>query len=1103
MKRHHKPMNETMGRYRLRHTIGAISAIPLLCAMTDTARAVDDIYTNPAGTLWGTPTNWSDGFLPTTGDRAFLNGIGNYTITLNTDYTNFPLLFLVLDAGNAPLNATTLAQTNPAANMVAATEWVGDGGSATATYLQTTATNTDTGDLFIGHTLSTTVGKYNLQGGALTVAGNEYVGFNGKGAFNQTGGTHTIGSTSANKNLYLGFNLGSNGTTTLNNPAAQLTVNGSAYIGGSDTAAKGFGLLNIQSGTMTIANTLKVWNGTGNVFLSGGTLILNGPLDTSGNPSNFQWTGGTLNINNLDIFNIDSMSGPLGNSISIDSSKSLVVRSNEIVGNAGNGTITQTGGTNTTGQSGLDIGVGIGSSGSYTLSGSGNISASHEEIGLFGAATFIQTGGTNSTNALQIAIGSIASGTYTISGGTTIVTGNVDLGGDDSTAGGGDSAGGGSDLLAIQNGAFTVAGILKIWNARSSSLILSGGTLSVGSLDFDGNPARFIWTGGTLNVTNSDLIFDSAATAPFATLILKSGQTLNVIDNETIANGGTASLTMNSGSVHSVGGTVTLNTGGILTLLPGSSFSYSLFIHNGGTINGSFINTGNFIQFGGSFSGTFTNDGAISLNGSSITGAATVTNNSDGTIIGPGFINAPFANAGTLNVPSGVTKAGSFVNSGLIEMSSPSAQLGPVGIITNNAIIEGFGKISDDILNNGTIQSIGGTLNISGALTNLSGLLAAPAGTNLLISSGLSINGGIISLTGGTFDNNNHPLTNTGQITGYGVLRTGGAGGLTNNGSITFTGGTSTINGPVTNSSGKTLLIKNDPALFTGPVTNNGTINVTGTTITYTGTYSGNKYISDPSTNIFQNSVTVTTDGSMTGGASDQFIFAGPFTNNGNFTNAGTLQVTASITNTAAFSQSGPQSWLPGATVTNTSGNSTFQSNAKLYGLTISAGTVDITSSKFIIEPANKSATLAALQSNIVFHSLIATGMPANFALALLDNALLNKPTFGGNPADANSILLSEELLGDANADGTVDLTDLSTLLNNFGATTANWTSGNFDNAPTIDLTDLSDVLNNFGAVNTNPNASALPSPSPEPTTLALTAPLLAILARRRSKNPL
>ena len=198
------------------------------------------------------------------------------------------------------------------------------------------------------------------------------------------------------------------------------------------------------------------------------------------------------------------------------------------------------------------------------------------------------------------------------------------------------------------------------------------------------------------------------------------------------------------------------------------------------------------------------------------------------------------------------------------------------------------------------------------------------------------------------------------------------------------------------------------------------------------------------------------------------------------------LRPTSTITNSAAFSQSGPQSWSPGATFTNTAGLATFNSNAKLYGLTITAGTIDIINSKFVIEATtNKSITLATLQQNITTHALTSSTLPTNYALALIDNSALVIPfkNFGGQPVDATSILLSPELLGDANADGQYrPLRPLSTILNHFGATTPNWTDGNFDHASTIDLTDLSAVLNHFGQ--SNPNASAtvaMPSSAPEP----------------------
>jgi len=63
----------------------------------------------------------------------------------------------------------------------------------------------------------------------------------------------------------------------------------------------------------------------------------------------------------------------------------------------------------------------------------------------------------------------------------------------------------------------------------------------------------------------------------------------------------------------------------------------------------------------------------------------------------------------------------------------------------------------------------------------------AGIGNKLLFTQGLSNNAGLMSLAGGTFDNNSKPLNNTGQISGFGIFRSGG---LTNNGAITFAGGT-------------------------------------------------------------------------------------------------------------------------------------------------------------------------------------------------------------------------------------------------------------------------------------------------------------------------
>jgi hypothetical protein len=113
------------------------------------------------------------------------------------------------------------------------------------------------------------------------------------------------------------------------------------------------------------------------------------------------------------------------------------------------------------------------------------------------------------------------------------------------------------------------------------------------------------------------------------------------------------------------------------------------------------------------------------------------------------------------------------------------------------------------------------------------------------------------------------------------------------------------------------------------------------------------------------------------------------------------------------------------------------------------------------------------------------------------------------SPNDAlgqtNTQLSGTTLLGDANLDGKVDLSDLNILLNNLGQTTGDYTKGNFDGQPTIDLTDLNDVLNNLGTTLAN-NASNSPSPAspaPEPASLALLAAgtVSSIVRRQRRRR--
>ena len=955
-------------------------------------------------------------------------------------------------------------------------------------------------------------GTFNLSGTAVfTANSSEVFGVSGSIA-NQTGGTNNFG-----------FDFGfpdTPGNVTYNFSGGSIIGGGPLSVGGYLGAEHGLGVFNMSGSASLTIPSLVIFAPVGNDFNFNGGTISAGALNFNGNPANFNWTAGTLQITAGVTW--DANAGPnatgsaFGTALTLGPGKTLGVAADETLGGSGVFSLTlNAGSTNTV--SGI---LTLSGNGAITLNG-GTLNVSNLNLAA-NPTKFIWNSGTLNINNDVTWDGSVPS---TSTGGTfgsaltlnanqvLSITGNETIGGAgpftltlNPASGSLHSVTGNITLNA--NGTYiNNSGFIVTYN----TFIQNGGTISGPAINTLYNTDTFIYNSGLLNGQLRNLgnavIGGSAVFSPTNGII--NDGILNVGNGSVSVSGGSF---INSGTIQLAGGSIDYNTGSTF-LLFGETTGFGIIASSAGlAIQGQIIQ-GNGEIFIESFAtaanagdieiapsqvfdvlGPFNNNGIINLHNGSFAAYSTV-NSVTGVISGSGIVYGNISNAGLVELDAGLLQELNYLtNTGTIQLNGASAVLSALSI-TSSGTIQGFGRITAPVANTGTIEAIGGVLTIAGALTN-TGTLAAATG-NKILTQNFPTNPGVISLSGGTFDSNGQPLDNTGQISGFGTVRTGG---LTNDGILTFTGGTTTINGPVTNSAGRTILIKNDPAVFTGNVTNNGTIKTTGTLVTFTGNYTGNTYISDPATNIFQANATVIPGGSMTGGPGDAFLF-NTFTNNGSFQNGGNLSVSAGITNTSTFTQSGPQSWSPGATFTNTSGIANFQSNAKLYGLTITAGTVDITNSKFIIEATtNKATTLALLQSDIAAHSLISSTLPANFALALLDNALLNKTTFGNNPADANSLLLSPELLGDANADGHVDLSDLSTILNNFGQLTPNWTDGNFDHTPTIDLTDLSDVLNNFGLTNPNPSGTLpIPTPTPEPASLALFAlSSYALLIRTR-----
>ncbi len=151
----------------------------------------------------------------------------------------------------------------------------------------------------------------------------------------------------------------------------------------------------------------------------------------------------------------------------------------------------------------------------------------------------------------------------------------------------------------------------------------------------------------------------------------------------------------------------------------------------------------------------------------------------------------------------------------------------------------------------------------------------------------------------------------------------------------------------------------------------------------------------------------------------------------------------------------------------------------------------------------------AAAGTNNSFHT----------TLAIVDNGALpvseQFTSFGGQPVDADSIIMVRALAGDSNLDGSVNNTDLVALLTHFGESGQTQATGDYNGDGTMNNTDLVALLTDYGqslpgGMLLTPGSGeadgvaglASPGNVPEPgagVILLLAAP--ALLRRRRGRK--
>ena len=488
--------------------------------------------------------------------------------------------------------------------------------------------------------------------GTVSVEGNGSQWINNSSLTVGTHGSGTLhiqdGGTVSNKSGYIGREVGSTGAVTVSGANSTWT-NESLQVGGLYTVSGGTGTLKIQNdGTVTVADTLKVWE-TGTVNLSDGTVETQS-LDVAAGGT-LTHTGGTLTVKdgtvtdgNSGNFVIDGVDHPtvVLNNASLDLNDRII-----IVGELEQGTLNIINGGNVSNDVGV-IGSNAGSAGSVTVTGTDS----------------------TWTNSHALGIGNEGTGTLNIENGGTVNSNQGFIG-----------------HLTGSTGTTTVTGAGSTWN-NSRSLFVGNG----------GNGTLNIEDGGTVN-TNADIntlgfTSDSTGTAT----ITGTDSTWTNSDDLTVGRHGNGTLNIKAGGAVS-------NLSGFIGRDPGSTGSATVT----GT-DSTWTNSANLIVgLGGTGTLNIQEGGTVHTNATTLLGfepdsigTATVTGaNSTWTNDANFYVggsNTAAGGTGTLNVNIGgtVTVADTLKvwDTGTVNLNGGTLRFGELNLAPNANFNFNFGTVA-------------------------------------------------------------------------------------------------------------------------------------------------------------------------------------------------------------------------------------------------------------------------------------------------------------------------------------------------------------------------------------------------------------------------
>jgi T5SS/PEP-CTERM-associated repeat protein len=744
--------------------------------------------------------------LSDTGQLSVINeyigysGIGTFTQTGGTNSISSGLQLGVISG------STGTYILNGAANLSADSEYIGNFG--TGVFTQSSGTNTITKYLYLGCN-SDSSGEYKLSDSGQLSAKNEYVGESGMGIFSQTGGINTanyikIGTngtlTLAGGILNINGGIENQGILDLSNSSAIINATAS-IIDLSNVIHTGAGKpsINLDSNSLLIvpigfdsANYFKNYTNTGILHESGSTLEISSAYNIYGagsindhvkcqgtltTPSGYSINlNGGLTITDAGIVNLGNGKLYINDLLSEMSGVSLNAYY-QYIGSTGNGTFTQTGGTNTisnilyvgynAGYSGIYnlsgginsasaiyLGYNSGSCGTYNLSGSGQLSIGNEYIGYSGMGTFTQNGGINTVRYMNIA----ANGTYTLSAGTLNISGGIENQGILDLSNSSAIINATASIIDFSNVIHTGAGKPSINLDSNSLLIVPIGFDSANYFKNYSNSGLLYYIGSDLNIPSSysiagigsinDHVYcqGTLSATPTYSINLKSGLTI-----------------LGSGSVKLQNGSLYINDSNS-GMYGGSLMTSNQYVGSPGT--GKFEQTGGTNSSGNIYLGN--NSGSIGtydISGGDISGPTSLylgyNSGSNGTcnLSGTGQLHS-------VNLYIGYSGTGTFTQTG--GTNSPNfCYLGYNSGSSGTYILSDNGKLSSST--SGVCIGYNGT----GIFTQTGGTNSSPAALFLGYNSGAN---GSYTLSG------SGSLSSNGECIGY-----------SGTGTFTQTGGTNTL----------------------------------------------------------------------------------------------------------------------------------------------------------------------------------------------------------------------------------------------------------------------------------------------------------------------